>query len=364
MNTEPSRKIRIATVHTSEVFDEFKPIHMNFTRWIRISEALARLGYQVDMIVNTKAQKIVTRGPVRLVPFSQVHWPDYHVVKTLFHQGFQTLASEGGSDHPFIISKLGSVVGSSDATEGVYFFHQEREQLFSIQKEIARRSRFVSILTEASRLLWQKEHGERPELLLVPTGVDRDIPAPVTNPYEQYDEKIAVYIGSLYLNAQREINLMWQSRLNNLGRLLRSRGIRLCLLSLGRYDQIDPEAVSILGGVENDRIWDYHYFADVGIVLAQGTVQHNESSKIYYYLRAGLPVVSEDPVPNNSLITNSKLGLISPYQYDEKMADLIQEATERAWDKERGIEFVLENHTWDSRVKIYHDVISNHFAKV
>ena len=138
----------------------------------------------------------------------------------------------------------------------------------------------------------------------------------------------------------------------------------MCLLSLGRYDQIDPEAVSILGGVENDRIWDYHYFADVGIVLAQGTVQHNESSKIYYYLRAGLPVVSEDPVPNNSLITNSKLGLISPYQYDEKMADLIQEATERAWDKERGIEFVLENHTWDSRVKIYHDVISNHFAKV
>ena len=61
--------MRIATVHTREVFDEFKPIHMNFTRWIRISEALARLGYQVDMVVNTRQREPVTSGGGSPGPF-------------------------------------------------------------------------------------------------------------------------------------------------------------------------------------------------------------------------------------------------------------------------------------------------------
>ena len=212
--------MRIATVHTREVFDEFKPIHMNFTRWIRISEALARLGFQVDMVVNTRQREPVTSGGVRQVPFSEVNWGDYDVVKTLFHRGFETLAEEGGANHPFIISKLGSVVGSTDDTPGVHFFKQERQHLFEIQQEIARKSRFVSILTEPSRELWLKEHGNKPEILLVPTGVDRKIPAPNENPFRCYPEKIAVYIGSLYLNSQRDTNLIWQRRLNTLGALL------------------------------------------------------------------------------------------------------------------------------------------------
>lgn len=68
-----------------------------------------------------------------------------------------------------------------------------------------------------------------------------------------------------------------------------------------------------LGAVDNDRVWDYHHFADVGLVLAQGDVQHNDSSKLYYYLRSSLPVISESPVPNNFLIRESGLELIADY---------------------------------------------------
>ena len=128
-------------------------------------------------------------------------------------------------------------------------------------------------------------------------------------------------------------------------------------MSLGLFDKIDPDVVTCLGGVENDKVWDYHHFADVGLVLAQGAVQHNESSKIYYYLRAGVPVVSEDSVPNNYLIEQAQLGLISPYGNDEKMADLIQEATERPWGRQRAIAYMIQNHSWDSRASIYHNLL-------
>ncbi len=37
--------------------------------------------------------------------------------------------------------------------------------------------------------------------------------------------------------------------------------------------------------------WDWQHHARAGIVFAQGPVQDNESSKIYYYLRTGLPVI-------------------------------------------------------------------------
>lgn len=362
MTHPKNQDIRIATVYTREILDDFKPIHMNFTRWLRISEALGKLGYKVDMIVNTKAGGTLKNGPVRRIPFSEVNWNDYQIIKTLFHRGFATLLKEGGADHPFIISKLGSVVGASDATAGVYFFNHERQHLYGIQEKIARTSRYITILTEESKSLWEKEHGKSSNLLMVPTGVDRHIPPPGQNPYREYKEKIAVYIGNLYLAAQREINLLWQNRLNSLGRLLKRKGIRLCLLGLGYVDQIDHDAVTYLGGVENDRIWDYHYFADVGIVLAQGAIQHNESSKIYYYLRAGLPVVSEAPVPNNQLIREANLGFIAAYGNNEEMAALIGEAIARTWNKKRAIHQIVEKHTWDFRALVYQEVITKELA--
>ena len=57
-----------------------------------------------------------------------------------------------------------------------------------------------------------------------------------------------------------------------------------------------------LGKVAAEAVWDGQRAARAGVVLAQGPAQDNESSKIYYYLRTGLPVVCERPVPNAWLI--------------------------------------------------------------
>jgi hypothetical protein len=355
------RNIQIATVYERDSYDEIRTYPMDLLRWLRISESLANLGYKVDMIVNTKHGSVGGNPNLSYVPYSMVDWKRYDVIKTLFHKGFESVFCEGNNDHPFIISKLGSVVGNNDATEGVHFFNEERKYLYEMQKKINQKSRYITILTEPSRLLWEREFGQNGNILMVPTGVDRKIPPPCNNPYKEFGEKVAVYIGFLYIDTQREVNLLWQDRLNILGSLLKKKGIRLCFIGVGKVDKLDHNVVTCLGAVENNRIWDYQYFAHAGIALGQGKVQHNESSKIYYYLRTGLPVVSEEPIPNNHLIRQSGLGFIGDYKDNQMIADMIEAAIYQNWQKEEAIQYILENHTWDKRVQIYDALIRKEF---
>ena len=351
------KSIRIATVYRKDFLDDFYPSDMSLIRWLKISEALADKGFKVDMIINATSGLVRRTPNLNYVSYSCVDWSRYDIIKTLFHEGFESLQSEGGDNHPFIISKLGSVVGNHDGSEGVHFFNEEREELFETQKKIDQKSKYITILTEPSKRLWETELGRKTNILLVPTGVDKVIPPPGKNPYGALREKIVVYIGNLYVSTQKEINLLWQMKLNRLGHLLKKRGIKLFLVGPGNVDQLDQNVVTYLSPVDNHRIWDYQYFADAGIALAQGKVQHNESSKIYYYLRTGLPVVSEAPIPNNYLIKEADLGFIADYADDQMMVEMIAEAVYKKWRKEDAIEYILSHHTWDKRAEVYDRLI-------
>lgn len=351
------RALRIATVYKRDVFSRFAPAKMSTIRWLRMSEGLAALGHRVDMIMNGNGLGHAANPNLRSVPFAHVDWNRYDVIKTLFHSGFESLCEEGGGSHPFIISKLGSVVGSHDDTDGVYFFNHEREHLYKIQERIRERSRYVTLLTAASRRLWENLFGSTDNLLHVPTGVDREIPAAHDNPYKRFSEPIVVYAGNIYGETQPEMNKVWQDRLNGVGSLLRQRGIRLCFVGTGRVDRLDPAAVTVMPEVDNREVWDYQHFANVGLVLAQGQTQHNESSKLYYYLRAGLPVVSEAPVPNNFLIHTTGMGYVADYGDDRILVDMVESAIHREWPRREGIQYVVKNHSWDQRVETYDEVI-------
>jgi hypothetical protein len=355
------RPLRIATVYKRDVFSRFTPAKMSTIRWLRMSEGLAASGHRVDMIMNGNGPAHANPN-LRSVPFAEVDWNDYDVIKTLFHSGFESLWEEGGASHPFIISKLGSVVGNHDDTDGVYFFKREREQLYAIQERIHECSRYVTLLTKASRRLWVELFGRTDNLLHVPTGVDRELPASRENPYRNFSEPIAVYAGNIYGETQPEMNVVWQDRLNQLGTLLRGKGIRLCFIGTGRTDRLDRSAVTVMREVDNTDFWDYQRFANVGLVLAQGETQHNESSKLYYYLRTGLPVVSEAPVPNNFLIERTGMGFVAEYGDCRMLVDMVESAIDREWPRREGIRYVVENHSWAHRVETYDAVIRSGLA--
>jgi glycosyltransferase involved in cell wall biosynthesis len=355
--------LRIATVYTRRPVGPSEIHAMDRLRWLRISEGLADLGFSVDMIVEASQNLGSPRPTLRSVSPSRVDWSVYHVVKTLYPMGFRTLRETGGEEHPFILSRVGGVVGPTDSTPGVYFFGEERQALWEAHLMIRERARYVTLITDASRALWQAQHGLHPPVIMVPTGVDREIPPPGRNPFAGSPLRTAVYIGNLYpRDSQPELNLQWQERLNRLGARLLTRGIRLYFVGPGLTERLDERMVTTVGPISHELIWDYQYFADVGIVLARGAVQIDDASKLYYYLRAGLPVVSEAPVPNNHLITESGLGYIAPYNDDVAMVEMIDAAARRLWDRRGAQGYVLAHHTWEHRARVYERILSAEFG--
>lgn len=335
---------------------------MSGIRWQKISEALARLGHEVDVATDEGRWRegAIPMGPrLRRVPLRGLNWSRYDIVKTLFHLGFETLAEYGGAGHPFVISKLGSVVGAEDMP-GIYFYGETRCRLYNVQKEIHRTSRFVTVLSPAAHELWRQVHGDRDGMLLVPGAADAEIPEPGPNPYGAIGSRICIFSGNLYYHdAQPEANRTLCAKLNELGRRLAGSGVRLCFLGIGDTGSLDPDQVTDLGNRPYPDSWNYLQHASVGVVVSAGPFMHNnESTKIYHYLRAGLPVVSEEGFPNDYVVRESGLGFVVSSEAMDQMAERIVEACHREWDRNAAVRYILDRHTWDSRAQVYQSVMA------
>lgn len=355
---------RIVTVYNRDKAD-FRPIDMSLIRWLKISQALAGLGHQVDMATDESSlTEPLEMGPhLRRVPLRDVRWADYDVVKTLFHMGFRTLAEHGGADHPFVISKLGSVVAAEDRPD-VFFFGEQRRGLWQRQLEVAARARYVALLTRESIDIWRECHRGADKVLLVPGAADRDLPPAGDNPYPTDGRPRCLFAGNIYDEwSQAEVHALLVDKLNGLGERLSGRGVRLCFLGRGGVERLNRSNVEVLGAVEHERAWDYMRHADVGLVLAFGPRRNvNESTKVYHYLRTGLPVVCERGFPNEGLIEEAQLGYVTPYGDLDAMADKVAEACAREWDAAAAQRLILERHTWERRAAVYDPLIRAYTA--
>ena len=332
---------------------------MSWIRWLKISESLAAAGHRVDMAVNGSAAAehlesfSVQKENFGFADLGRADWGSYDVIKTLFHEGFEVAEKWGALRHPFIISKLGSVVAGEDR-EGIFFFGKQRESLFNIQRKINERSRCITVLTDPARHLWEECFGPTSRLLVVPGGVDHEIPPPGKDPYPTGKIR-CLYAGNIYNeSSQPEAHHLLVQKLNCLGCELSRHDIQLCFLGVGDTRNIDRNSVCCLGEVDYNASWDYLYHADVGIALVPSTFLHNnESTKLYCYLRGGLPMVIESGFPNENIIHESKFGYIVPGGDLRKMAEKVREAASRSWDREHGAYYVCSRHTWRHRAQIY-----------
>ena len=344
---------------------DFLPVDMSYIRWLKISEALANRGHQVDIATM---EKIPLESPIQMAPnlrrisLSNVQWSSYDVVKTVFHRGFETLETTDGINHPFIISKLGSVVGPEDR-EGIYFYGKTRANFYATQEKIQKTSRYITLLSNPAIGLWREMFESNGNLLLVPGAADNQIPETRSDPFPEKNGIRCLFAGNVYnLDRQPEANEVLIRKLNDLGRILKSQGIQLYMMGPGDTTRLNQEFVHYLGAVPFEKSWDYFRAVDVGIVVSAGKFQHNnESSKIYHYLRVGLPVVSESGFPNDFLIRDSKLGFLVESGNMEFMAERIVEAARTNWDRDFAIQYILKQHTWDSRVEVYDQLIQKEF---
>lgn len=356
---------RILTIY-EQTRRPFVPTDMSYIRWLRMSAALAELGHHVDIASRepilfglADRRRMVSMAPrLRRVPLHQVDCAAYDVVKTLFHNGFRTLEQLGGTDHPFLIAKLGSVVDRQDC-DAIYFRGERRRQLFAVQEKIAAHCHWVTLLTEPSRQRWINCFGsERPRPLLVPGAVDARIPPRGRDPYPADHRPRCLFAGNIYdEKAQPEAHARLVARLNRLGRHLDRRAIRLYQMGPGTQTNLDRAYVTPLGAVPYEKSWDLMHHADVGLVLALGDAPNeNESTKIYHYLRIGLPTVCESGFPNEGLIASARLGHVVPNGDIDALAEAIELCLHTHWDRQSAIDFILAGHTWLHRARTYDSI--------
>ena len=181
---------RIVVVYNTEHLRVATPVDMARIQIVETARALAALGHGVDIATAelrflARRRPIVMERGVRRVPLTRVRWSDYDAVETNFHQGWETLERYGGTSHPFVIAKLGSVVGAEDMA-GIYYYGRDRERMFETQRAIHERARFITLLSGAAQQLWAATFGPREGHLLVP-GAAAEIPAVGGDPFPPRD---------------------------------------------------------------------------------------------------------------------------------------------------------------------------------
>ena len=356
---------RIVTVCTER---PLALVNMAHIRWYKIAEGLARLGHTVDIAANEESRRrwpwrpATTRLAPNLgrVPLGRVKWSRYDVVKVTYQEGFEILEKHRGARHDFIISRLSTVVGPEDAA-GSYFEGPLRRRMYEAQQRIRQVSRYLAVSNEPARALWVQLHGAAPPVVLVPGAVDRDIPEPADDPYPAGGGGRCLFAGNFsWKNYAPRANATLSEKLNRLGELLARHEIRLYTVGPGDTDLLDSRYVTHLGVVPYERSWSYLQFAHVGIdlVKGQGFLHNTESSKLYHYLRAGLPAVVEAGLPNADLVEAAGLGYVVPSDDLALFAQKVADAAAERWDRRRAVDYILEHHTWDSRALVYHRLLT------
>lgn len=347
---------RIVLVYNTERRGVRRPVDMARIQLVESAHALARRGWAVDMAsaewsLLFRRRTMATAPGVRRVSLARVRWDEYDVVETNFHQGWDTLEAFGGTSHPFIVAKLGSVVGDHDMP-GIYFYGAGRERMLRTQRAIHQGARFVTVLTEPARALWLQLFGPRERMLVVPGAAAADIPARGRDPYPPGQGTRVLFSGNVY-TTQPEATRVLVDKLNRLGAGL-APGARLFFAGPGDTRRLDPAVVTHLGVASYLDAWQHMLHAHVGVVVSAGPFMHNnESTKIYHYLRAGLPTVCESGFPNEHVLHESGLGMVTPSEDITQMVASVRRASMRSWDREAGMRYILARHTWDARMELY-----------
>ncbi|MBW1712452.1 MAG: hypothetical protein JRJ59_04830, partial [Deltaproteobacteria bacterium] len=187
--------------------------------------------------------------------------------------------------------------------------------------------------------------------VLTPTGCPARIPALGANPFPP-GERVILFLGSLAANHMAEM-------INQAARKLAGRA-RIHLVGLNKTQLYGPRAeldplIIVHRERPEEEVWDFIRWADLGLALATGRLAFdNDVSKIYNYLRGGLPVLSEAPILQNKLIRETGLGAVFKFgDGDDLVAQALKLLAHPPAGRERVMAFMAQSHSWETRVETY-----------
>lgn len=270
----------------------------------------------------------------------------FDVVKTCYHPSIELVEPYTGP----IVSRIVRVVDERLPERD----ERDRERLLRQQQLIGLRAVRIALNNQVNVDRWNDLYGGKPPAIIVPTGCPAVIPPLGPNPFGP-GEKAILFLGSVA--GQRMMDML------NGAAVLLEGCARVHLVGLNKARMYGAQESCALhplivdhGEVPENAAWDFIRYAALGLAFAAGPHEFdNDISKMYNYLRGGLPVLSEERIVNNDLIESTGWGLIFGYG---DVADLREKALSLIHDAPRGApagvrEFMIREHSWDRRVDLY-----------
>ena len=322
------------------------PSGIDLVRLRAISLGLIRKGVEAEIIAPVQTEGTI-EGVIPVRKLDVLNSPNqYDLVKTCYHDSIMLIRGYQGP----VISRIVRVVDQKLPERD----DAAREKLLHCQEMIKKRAVALVLNNKENEDRWRDLYGDEPQIILVPTGCPAEIPKPHRNPFQPGEQAI-LFLGSVA--SPRMVRMLNEAARNiaDFGRI-HLIGLNKAGMYGGDEDcRLDPIIVDH-GELSEAAIWDYIQHARIGLALATGPYPFdNDVSKIFNYLRGGLPVLSEEQIVNNYLIRQTGLGRI--FRFDD-MNDLTVQAKALIMgpvptDKRVVMRFMAEEHSWDKRVETY-----------
>lgn len=344
------RAKKIAIVYTK---DPLQPcVGMDMIRWHEISIAMAKRGFSVDMVTALDMPPKYIHENIRVVSTNEADWESYATIKSCYQRTIKYIP-----EHKFIISRLARVVSKEAVSRDAL----HADDLIECQKIIQKRSKVIIVNDEVNAKRWTDYHGNNQKIYIIPTGCHSQITG--TEDAVNFGSKQAIFTGALSNNKIVDA-------LNTIGKGLKRHGWNLKIIGSNKTKyycsqkhSINTSLCSYLEPIPVEETWQHLQNASVGIAIAPGShIFENETSKIYYYLRAGLPIVCEERIPNSDLILELNWGWVFKYEDYKDAVDKIICASELKNNdakKRSVISHMIDKHSWDKRAEILDNIIDS-----
>jgi len=287
-------------------------------------------------------------GVIPVMPLERLARPGrYDLIKTSYHFSINLI---NGYEGP-VLSRIVRVVDERFPERD----EKDRKNLLECQESIRRRADALILNNTENAERWRAMYGTDVPLFQIPNGCPETIPPPGKSPYGLEDRKIVLFLGSL--SAARMVEM-----LNGLAEALdRSAEVhfvgrnKVTMYGGGEHLRLSSRIVDHGERLEEET-WRYVQHAHAGLALATGPHPFdNDITKILSYLRGGLPVVSEQGILNNRLISETGFGAVFRYGDSKDLAErtaklLLSPPVDR---RESVMNLIARKHSWSARVDAY-----------
>ncbi|MFO7710681.1 MAG: glycosyltransferase, partial [Candidatus Woesearchaeota archaeon] len=346
-------RISIASLYA--LWDHFNLDHSESIRRFELAKELAKLGYKVDLI-ESKPFNLTEYGVpsnLQCVSFNQADYYSYTILLTTSVGGLQILSRLSLEKHPFIIANLTNTFNTPANNEP-----------FWAQDVAHKHARLVNVFTPLHKETWLQYYGRQEESRIFVTDIaaPNEISFRGKDPYntQDKDKQKIIFLGALPI--QR--TMMIEKLKAIVKGVCDGNNVVLYIVS-NNYNELQKEGIfneEIQSGklvlrepVKGSEQYDYYAYADVAVNTGLGKRKSIVSGKLLYYLRAGIPVVSEDDYSNSDLVKDDFNGYNVPFHetdmsaFNQALRKALTKSKQKKWDRKAIQKEIIENHTYRQR---------------